>query len=103
MISPHARGGIAKLDKTKTLLVFGHLQCYREYRLSTSKCLSTHTGDTHTYIDMCKGFSSGSDGKESTCSAGDLSLAPGLGTSPGERNGYLLQYSCLENSMDRSL
>ena len=40
-------------------------------------------------------------GKESACSAGDLGLIPGLGRSPGEGNGNPLQYSCLENSMDR--
>ena len=33
--------------------------------------------------------------------AGDLGLIPGLGRSPGEENGNLLQYSCLENSMSR--
>ena len=43
----------------------------------------------------------GSDGKESTCNAGDLSLVPGLGRSPGEGNGYPLRYSCLKNFMDR--
>ena len=43
----------------------------------------------------------GSDGKESACNAGDLSSVPGLGRSPGEGNGDPLQYSCLENSMDR--
>ena len=42
-----------------------------------------------------------SEDKESTCNAGDLGSIPGLGRSPGERNGYPLQYSCLENSMDR--
>ena len=47
------------------------------------------------------GFLGGSAGKESTCNAGDLDLIPGLGTSPGEGNGYTLQYSCLENPMDR--
>ena len=47
------------------------------------------------------GFPSGSDGKESACNSGDLGLIPGLGRSPGEGNGYPLQYSCLENSMDR--
>ena len=46
-------------------------------------------------------LSSGSNGKESDCSAGDLGLIPGLARSPGEGNGYPLQYSCLENSMDR--
>ena len=42
----------------------------------------------------------GSDGKESTCNAGYSGSIPGLGRSPGEGNGYPLQYSCLENSMD---
>ena len=42
-----------------------------------------------------------SAGKESTCKAGDLGSIPGLGRSPGEGNGYPLQYSCLENPMDR--
>ena len=35
--------------------------------------------------------------------AGDTGLIPGLGRSPGEGNGYLLQYSCLKNSMDRGV
>ena len=43
----------------------------------------------------------GSNGKESACNAGDPSLIPGLGRSPGEGNGNPLQYSCLENSKDR--
>ena len=47
-----------------------------------------------------EGFPDSSVGKESTCNAGDPSLIPGLGRSPGERNGYPLQYSGLENSMD---
>ena len=46
------------------------------------------------------GLPGGSAGKESTCNAGDLSLIPGLGRSPGEKRGYPLQYSGLENSMD---
>ena len=46
-------------------------------------------------------FPGGSDGKESACSAGDLGSIPGLGRSPVERNGNPLQYSCLENPMDR--
>ena len=39
--------------------------------------------------------------KESACNAGDVGSVPGLGRSPGEGNGNLLQYSCLENCMDR--
>ena len=42
-----------------------------------------------------------SDGKESTCNMRDLGSIPGLGRSSGEENGYPLQYSCLENPMDR--
>ena len=45
-------------------------------------------------------FPGGSDGKASSCSAGDPGLIPGLGRSRGEGNGNPLQYSCLENSMD---
>ena len=40
-------------------------------------------------------------GKEPACSAGHLVSIPGLRRSSGEGNGYLLQYSCLENSMHR--
>ena len=47
------------------------------------------------------GFPSGSDGKESACNTGYWSSIPGLGRSPGEGNGYPLQYSSLKNSMDR--
>ena len=47
------------------------------------------------------GFLGGSDSKESVCSAEDQGLIPGSGRAPREGNGYLLQYSCLENSMDR--
>ena len=48
-----------------------------------------------------QGFPGGSDSKESACNMGDLGFIPGSGRSPGEENGYPLQYSCLENSMDR--
>ena len=47
------------------------------------------------------GFPSGSDGKESACNTGDLDSVPESGRSPGEGNGNPLQYSCLENPMDR--
>ena len=46
------------------------------------------------------GFPCGSASKEFTCSAEDLGSIPGLGSSPGEGQGYPLQYSGLENSMD---
>ena len=47
------------------------------------------------------GFSDGSDGKESACNAGDPGSVPEWGRYLGEGNGNPLQYSCLENSMDR--
>ena len=47
-------------------------------------------------------FPSGSDGKESACNAGDLGSIPGLRRPLGEGNGYPLQYSSLENSMEES-
>ena len=47
------------------------------------------------------GFPGSSDGKESTCNAGDLGSISGLGRYPGGRHGNLLQCSCLENLMDR--
>ena len=57
----------------------------------------TRLSDFHFHL----GFPGGSDSKESVCSAGDPVLIPGLGRSSGVRNGNPLQYSCLENSMDR--
>ena len=45
-------------------------------------------------------FPGGSEVKASTCNVGDLGSIPELGRSPGEGNGNLLQYSCLENPMD---
>ena len=46
-------------------------------------------------------FPDGSNSKESACNARDLGFISGPERSPGEGNGYPLQYSCLENSMDR--
>ena len=46
-------------------------------------------------------FPGGSESRESACNVGDPGSIPGLGRSPGEGNGNLLQYSCLANSMDR--
>ena len=51
------------------------------------------------HLVLC--FPSGSDGKEFACNAGDAGFIPGLGRSPEEGNGNPLQYSCLENPMDR--
>ena len=52
-------------------------------------------------INIISGFPGGSGSKESACNAGDQGSISGLERSPGEGNGNPLQYSCLENSMDR--
>ena len=62
--------------------------CFRSKTFLWATTLDPHTGG-------------GSDGKESVCNEGDLDLIPGLGRFPGEGNGNSLQYSCLENPMDR--
>ena len=49
------------------------------------------------------GFPGGSEGKESSYNAADPGLIPGSGRSPGKGNGYPLQSSCLENSIDRGV
>ena len=65
------------------------------------------TLDVQTACPLCcklvysLGFPGGSDGRESACNAGDLDSISGGGRSTREGNGYQLQYSCLENPMDR--
>ena len=54
-------------------------------------------------VAVSLGFPGGSDSKESTCNAGDLGSIPGSGRFPGEGNGNPLQYSCLENPLDREV
>ena len=67
---------------------------------------NTKLGTLESFTEIMKlqpslmGFSGASDSKESACSAGDLGSIPASGRSPGKGNGYPLQYSCLENSMD---
>ena len=54
-----------------------------------------------TYLHLHSCFPGGSDSKESACNTEDPGLIPRLRRSPGEGNSNLLQYSCLENPMDR--
>ena len=72
-----------------------------ERRLDARSVLSTllerNRGPPRTVPDL----PGDSDGKESACNAGDLGSITGLGRSPGEGNSYPLQYSSLENPMDR--
>ena len=62
--------------------------------------LGRSAGEGIGYTPVFLGFPCGSDGKESTCSVGDLGSIPGLERSPEEGKGYPLQYSGLENSLD---
>ena len=66
-------------------------------RLFSFSLLSAIRLVSSAYLD----FLGGSDGKDSACNARDLGSIPGSGQSPGEVNGNPIQYSCLENPMDR--
>ena len=63
--------------------------------------MATHSIILAWRIPVEKGFPGTSDGKESACNVGDPGSVPGYRRSLGEGNGNLLQYSCLENPMDR--
>ena len=76
-----------------------HLQCRRPWFESSVGNIPWRRDRLPTQVFM--GFPGGSDSKESAWNAGDLGSIPQLGRSPGEKNGYPLQYSCLENPMDR--
>ena len=80
--------GILKQAKTKSVL-----SCNLEGKTDIKNGNSTQR--------RVMGFPGGSDSKGSACNAGDLGLIPGSGSYPGEGNGDPLQYSSLENSMDR--
>jgi len=72
---------------------------WNELRLNNNNHGSNNNSGCHLLRSW--GFLGGSDGEESAYDAGDLSSTPGSGRSPGEGNSYPLQYSYLENSMDR--
>ena len=70
--------------------------------ITTGLFIWLHSTQLKTFI--VRAFSllpGGSDGKESACNAGDPDLIPELGRCPEKGNGNPLQYSCLENTMDR--
>ena len=83
-------------------------QCPTPQKKQRSKALGIN--GTHPWIFLLEflwvnlhavGFPGGLPGKKSVCNAGDLGSIPGYGRSPRKGKGYPLQYSCLENSMDR--
>ena len=79
-----------KLAEPPSLHLLSHLLIFAGEKTSASIHLT----------DCLLGFPGGSADKESACNTGDLGSIPGSGRSSGEGNGYLLRYSCLENSMD---
>ena len=83
------------------------LHKWREWNSSTSGWVSNgilslmSLGDNWVPVWLKYGLPWWLSGKEFACNAGDMDSIPGLGRSPGEGNGILLQYSCQESSMDR--
>ena len=67
---------------------------------NTSVRINKSTTRRWVRVAFRRGFPGGSDGEEPVCHAGCPGLIPRSGRSPGEENGYRLQYSCLENPMD---
>ena len=73
--------------------------CASEHVVCDTKTVSWHLFIVLLYLNL--DFPGGSDGKASVYNAGDPGSIPGSGRSPGEGNGNLLRYYCLENPMDR--
>ena len=87
--------------------IFGHLKIFLNY-FRVKEEIVREIENVLNWFEIIKvlfitklGLPCGSDGKESACNAGGPGLIPGSGGYPGEGNGNPLQYSCLENTMDR--
>ena len=91
------RATVHRAAKSRTRL--SDLACTRTSQTSNKDFLAATANFRETLL--YRGFSGGSDCKESAGNAGDLGSISALGRYPREGNGYPLQYSCLENSMDR--
>ena len=93
-----------RADSLERTLILGKSQGKRRSQRQKIRWLDSVSISVDVNLrKLCEiwGFPGHSDGKASTCNAGDPGLIPGSGKSPGEGNDYLLQYSCLENFMDR--
>jgi len=89
-------------QKEKRLMRWAHkTEMQGEKRISTVFKGQPSMGSFRDFFLLTMGFSGSSDDEECACNTRNLGLIPGSGRSPGEENGYLLQKSCLENSMDR--
>ena len=81
----------------KNILPYQFLKfCYKFYYLNHFKMYSSGASLVAQMVKKKKK-------KKSACNVGDEGSVPGLGRSPGEGNGYLLQYSCLKSSIDRGV
>ena len=90
-----------RIDWFDLLAVQGTLKSLLQHHSSKASILSVRFSLwSNSHIHPYWGFPYSSVGKEFTCNAGDLGSIPRLGRSPGEGNGYSLQYSGLENSLD---
>ena len=89
---------MSRWDTEKLRLPIDTQRCSPEDELM---CTSSVSFDHLKKNYFKNSFHGGSDGEESAFNAGDPGSIPGLARFPGEGNGYPLQYSCLENSMDR--
>ena len=74
------------------VMICGDFGAPQNKKVSFPKCLA---------LIFTRGFPGGSDGKELACNAGELGLIPGLARFPVGGYGNPLQYSCLDNPMDR--
>ena len=106
--------GNPKISKARKLLSPLGLEESRYEMMMPELWSQDHQVTSGATVELLRGTRSGEEGgclsgsslvdldsRESTCNAGDMGLIPGSGRYPGEGNGYPLQYSCLENSMDR--
>ena len=78
----------------------------RKLKLRKVEVMRSPRGSTariENQVGLISELPGGSEGKQSVCSVGDASSIPGLGRSPEEGNGNPLQYSCLENPMERGV
>ena len=86
----------------KTLYMNAHSKLLTIAKKVKTACMSIDEQiNKMWYIHTVEGSPGGSNGKESACNVGDLGSIPGLGRSPAAGHGNPLQYSCLENTMDR--
>ena len=100
---PLGWAGLFSLQSKGLSRVFSSTTIQKYQFFSTQSSLPSYS-HIHTWLlkkNIALGFPGDSGGKKSACNTGDPGLIPGSGRSSGEGIGYTLQYSCLENSMDR--